>query len=51
MIRLIWTLVAVLFVLWLLGVIARIGGGLIHVLLFLAIVGIVYNLLVRRGLL
>jgi hypothetical protein len=51
LIRLIWILVAVLFALWLLGLIARIGGGLIHVLLFLAIVGIVYNLLVRRGLL
>jgi hypothetical protein len=49
MIRLIWTLVAVLLLLWLLGLIARIGGGLIHFLLFLAIVGIVYNLLVRRG--
>ncbi len=51
MIRLIWTLVAVLVALWLLGFITHIGGGLIHFLLFLAIVGIVYNLLVRRGLL
>jgi len=51
MIRLIWTLIATLLVLWLLGVITRIGGGLIHLLLFLAVVGIVYNLLVRRGLL
>jgi len=48
MINLIWTIVVVLFVLWLLGFALSIGGGLIHLLLVLAIVGIVYNLLVGR---
>lgn len=48
MVSLIWTIVVVLFVLWLLGFALQIGGGLIHLLLILAIIGIVYNLLVGR---
>jgi len=48
MVSLIWTIVVVLFVLWLLGFAVNIGGGLIHLLLVLAIIGIVYNLLVGR---
>jgi hypothetical protein len=48
MASLIWTVVVVLFVLWLLGFALQIGGGLIHLLLILAIIGIVYNLLVGR---
>jgi Family of unknown function (DUF5670) len=43
--RLIWALVAVLLVLWLLGLIANVGGNLIFLFLLLAIVGILYNLL------
>lgn len=48
MIGLIWTIVVVLFVLWLLGFALHVAGGLIHLLLILAIIGIIYNLLVRR---
>jgi hypothetical protein len=48
MVSLIWTIVVVLFVLWLLGFALSFGGGLIHLLLVLAIIGIVYNLLVGR---
>jgi hypothetical protein len=48
MVSLIWTIVVVLFVLWLLGFAIHIGGGLIHLLLVLAIIGIIYNLLVGR---
>ena len=48
MASLIWTIVVVLFVLWLLGFAVHIGGGLIHLLLVLAIIGIIYNLLVGR---
>ncbi|TMG27572.1 MAG: lmo0937 family membrane protein [Chloroflexi bacterium] len=44
----IWTIVVVLFVLWLLGFALQFGGGLIHLLLVLAIIGIIYNLLVGR---
>ena len=45
---LIWTVVVVLFVLWLLGFSLHVAGGLIHLLLILAIIGIIYNLLVGR---
>ena len=43
-----WTIIAILFALWLLGLIANVGGGLIHILLVIALIVIVYNLLVGR---
>jgi hypothetical protein len=43
-----WTLVAVLLILWLLGFSLSIGGGLIHILLVVALVVIVINLLTGR---
>jgi hypothetical protein len=46
--NLIWTVVVVLFILWLLGFSIHIGGSLIHLLLVLALIGIVYNLLIGR---
>jgi hypothetical protein len=47
-----WTIIVVLFVLWLLGFFAfHIGGGLIHILLVLAVIVLIFNLLSgRRGL-
>jgi uncharacterized protein DUF5670 len=48
MVSLIWTVVVILFVLWLLGVALGFAGGLIHLLLVLAVIGIIYNLLVGR---
>jgi hypothetical protein len=48
MLNLIWTVVGVLLVLWLLGFSVHVGGSLIHLLLVLALIGIVYNLLVGR---
>lgn len=46
----IWTIVAVLIVLWLLGFIGNIGGGLVHLLLVIAAIVVVVNLLSgRRG--
>jgi hypothetical protein len=48
MVGLIWTVVVVLFVLWLLGFALHIGGSLIFLLLVLAVVGIIYNLLAGR---
>lgn len=48
MLNLIWTAVGVLFILWLLGFSIHIGGSLIHLLLVLALIGIVYNLFVGR---
>jgi len=43
-----WTIVAVLLILWLLGFSLSIGGGLIHILLVVALVVIVINLLSGR---
>lgn len=48
MLNLIWGVVVVLVILWALGFAINIGGGLIHLLLVLALVGIVYNLLTGR---
>ena len=39
---------AVLVVLWLLGFLAQIGGGLIHVILVIAVVVFIYHLLTGR---
>jgi hypothetical protein len=49
MVNLIWTGVVVLFVLWVLGFAVHIGGGLIHLLLVLALIGLAYNLITGRG--
>ena len=43
-----WTILVILLVLWLLGLIAHIGGGLIHLLLVVALVIFVINLLTGR---
>jgi hypothetical protein len=43
-----WTIVVVLLVLWALGLIGGIGGGLIHALLVLAVIIIAVNLLTGR---
>ena len=43
-----WTIVIILVVLWALGLFTHVAGGLIHVLLVVAIIVIVLNL-VRRG--
>jgi hypothetical protein len=40
-----WTIVVLLLVLWLLGFSLRIAGGLIHVLLVIALVIVVFRLL------
>ena len=40
-----WTIVAVLLILWLLGFAFKVGGGLIHVLLVIALIVLVYRLL------
>ncbi|MBD2317650.1 lmo0937 family membrane protein [Phormidium tenue] len=49
MLNLIWTGVGVLIILWILGFSINIGSGLIHILLVLAVIGIVYNLFVGRS--
>jgi len=45
-----WTIVVLLLILWLLGFSFSVGGGLIHILLVVALVVFVFNLLSgRRG--
>jgi hypothetical protein len=46
-----WTIMVILIILWLLGFTMHIGGGLIHILLVLAVIVLIYNLIAgRRGL-
>jgi hypothetical protein len=44
-----WGIITILFVLWLIGFVVHIGGGLIHLLLVVAVILLVYNLLTGRG--
>jgi Family of unknown function (DUF5670) len=43
-----WTIAVILIVLWALGLLTHVAGGLIHVLLVVAVIVIILNL-VRRG--
>ena len=46
-----WTIFVVLVILWLLGFTLNIGGGLIHILIVIAVVVLIINLISgRRGL-
>jgi hypothetical protein len=45
MFGILWGVVVVLFVLWLLGFIFHVAGGLIHLLLVIAAVVLIYNLI------
>ncbi len=47
MASLLWTIIVVLFVLWLLGFLFHVAGGLIHILLVVALILVVYNLLTK----
>jgi hypothetical protein len=40
----IWTIISILVALWLIGLIAHIGGGLIHILLVVAVIVLIYKL-------
>lgn len=44
-----WTIALVLFVLWILGFgVFHVAGGLIHILLVLAVISILWNLIAGR---
>lgn len=43
-----WTIFVVLLILWLLGFSLHIAGGLIHILLVIAVVVLVFNLISGR---
>lgn len=47
---LLWTIIVILVVLWIIGfLIVHVGGGLIHILLVIALILLVWNLLTGRG--
>jgi hypothetical protein len=46
-----WTIFVILVILWLLGFTLHIGGGLIHILIVVAVIVLIFNLISgRRGL-
>ena len=46
---LLWTIIVVLFVLWLAGFLLHFGGGLIHIVLVIALILLVFNIVTGRG--
>lgn len=44
-----WAIVVLLLLLWIGGFALSVGGGLIHLLLVLAIIVAIYNLVMSRG--
>ncbi len=49
MANLIWTIIVVLFAVWLAGFLLHFGGGLIHLILLFVLILVIYNLLTGRG--
>jgi hypothetical protein len=43
-----WTIFVILLILWLLGFSLHIAGGLIHLLLVVAVIVLIYNLIAGR---
>lgn len=43
-----WTILAIILALWLIGLVAEIGGGLIHLLLVLALVVFLFQMFTGR---
>jgi hypothetical protein len=43
-----WTIIAIVLVLWLLGLLTSIGGGFIHLLLVVAVIVLIFQLLSGR---
>jgi len=41
-----WAIVVILVVLWLIGLLAHVAGGFIHLLLIIALIVLLYNLFV-----
>ena len=46
--RMLWVIVGVLLLLWFLGLLLRAFGGLIHILIIVALVIVIYRLLTNR---
>lgn len=43
-----YTIIVILVVLWLLGLVGKVGGGLIHLLLVVALIVFIYNMITGR---
>jgi len=43
-----WTIIGILFVLWLVGLVAEVGGGFIHLLLVAALAVFLFQLFTSR---
>jgi hypothetical protein len=43
-----WTIIAILLVLWLVGLLAEVGGVFIHLLLVVALIVFIFNLISGR---
>lgn len=46
--KMLWTILVVLLVIWLIGLLARIGGSLIHLMLVIALIILVIQLVTGR---
>ena len=46
--RMLWVIVGVLVLLWFLGLLLRAFGGLVHILIIVALVIVIYRLLTNR---
>lgn len=44
-----WTIILILLILWVLGFSFKIGGGLIHILLVIAVIVLIVRLVTGRG--
>ncbi|MGA7357039.1 MAG: lmo0937 family membrane protein [Candidatus Cybelea sp.] len=47
---LLWTIIVILFVIWLVGLLLHFGGALIHIILLVVLVLVIVNLITGRGL-
>ena len=48
MVGILWAILVVVLIVWLIGLLADIGGGLIHILLIVALAILIYNLVTGR---
>lgn len=44
-----WTIIAILILLWVLGFAFEIGGGLVHILLVIALIVLIFRLVTGRN--
>lgn len=48
MANVVWTIISILFIIWVIGLVAHIGGSLINLLIVLVVIGVIYNLVTGR---